>query len=443
MVRRFLIVLFLLPLACSTPVSDNMSYNLGKIEGFAELVGAGVKKLALSPVIDPEDMDEFLKKAEPIAERYGVQLYREQDLVVTDLFPADVASGKEVLLIYQGKTLDAYLDLKKEIDQLSESGLYEGLKRRTLSRRFGRLLSYAPDKINKLLSANTSFRTLNDFDIRASNVFLYYDDLGDATEFYTKVLGLELLADYDNASLLRIAETSYLILVDAAKGMHSTDEPKSVALALLTNQLPEWYDHLNNNGVKIKYDYKPKEGGAHDGFVAIDPEGYLLEFETFKQHPENEDFMPVLNSNATVWTSHEGLGFNGSITWLYHKDLLAMENFYQEILGLSRVADQGWTKIYRVTDTGFIGLVDEKRGMNSFSEEKAVTVSFIIDELDPWFDYVREYQPFELRSEEVGAGPESMYRAFVGYGPELYYLEFDRFYEHPLNEALMGYLYPD
>ncbi len=415
---------------------DQLSYDLGTVAGFCELIAADVKQLALSPVIEPENMDEFYEKALSIAQKFNVSVYRENDLIVTDLFPADVAIGKEVLLFYKDRTLDTYHQLKDEIGLVTNGSL----EQRELSRRFGRMLSYSPQKINQLLSQNTNFRTLSDFGIRANNLFLYYDDLPAATSFYSGVLGLELLTEYDNASILRIAGDSYIILVDAAKGMHSTKEPKTVALALLTNQLAEWYDHLKSKNVAIKYNYKPNEGGAHDGFVAIDPEGYLLEFETFKQHPENERFMPYLNENETIMTSNSGLGFNGTITWLYYKDILAMEGFYQKVFGLSLVADQGWAKVYRVTDTGYIGLVDEGRGMHQFTEDKAVTVSVIIDDLDGWFDYVKTNDVIPLRSKEVSTGPDSMYRAFVGYDPEGYFLEFDRFYEHPINHKLMNYL---
>ena len=79
-----------------------------------------------------------------------------------------------------------------------------------------------------------------------------------------------------------------------------------------------------------------------------------------------------------------GLGFNGSITWLYYKDLLQMQNFYEETIGFNLVADQGWTKIYQVSPTGFLGLVDERRGMHSFSEDKAVYVSFFLDDVEGW-----------------------------------------------------------
>jgi len=430
--------------------NDQISYHLGNIGSFAEMVQAGVKQLALSPALPPQEMDVLMKEAQKIAERYNVQLHRESDLIVTDLFPANVAVGKDVLLIYNGTTLNQYQSLKKEKEILVQNGQYNGKSREAISRRFGRLLSYPPSRINELLTGNTDFRTMNDFGIQASNVFLYYRDLDRATQFYAQTLGLELLADYDMATIFRISTSSYLILVDAEKGMHTAEEPKTVALALLTDQLAEWYEYLQAQKVPIKYTYKPRTGNAHDGFVAIDPEGYLLEFETFKQHPENERFVPILKQNKTLFppanqenSVPEGLGVSASITWLYYKDLLAMEGFYEEVLGLELVADQGWTKIYKVTNSSFIGLVDERRGMHSFTEKKAVNVSFIMEDVDGWFDYVQQNKTFELRLTEVSVGPESKYRAFVGYDPEGYFMEFDRFQAHEDNVKLMEYLGTD
>lgn len=447
---KFIAFLFLLILGgcqSNTDEIDSFSYNLGVIGGFGELVNAGVKQLALSNTMSPEEMDVFLPEAQKIADKNNVKLYREPDLLITDLFPADVAKGKEVLLIYQGTTLEEYLSLKADKAVLESKGAYKGKVRQDIARRFGRILSYSPQGINQLLAQNTSFRTMNDFGIRASNVFLYYQDLPRATDFYANTLGLEMVADYKMATIFRVATSSYFILVDASKGMHSADEPKTVALALLTDQLDGWWTYLNEQKVPIKYTYKPKDGGAHDGFVAIDPEGYLLEFERFKQHPENERFIPVLNQAKSIPVSisssslSEELGFKATITWLYYKDLLSMQGFYEEVLGLSLVADQGWTKIYQVCTTGFIGLVDERRGMHQFTEQKGVTVSFILDDIDDWFNYVKTAQPFELRSAQVETGPEEKYRAFVGYDPEGYFLEFDLFQAHADNSRLMEYLY--
>ena len=136
----------------------------------------------------------------------------------------------------------------------------------------------------------------------------------------------------------------------------------------------------------------------------------------------------------------EGLSIHSTITWLYYKDLLGMQNFYQDLLGLEMVADQGWTKIYKVSQTGFLGLVDEKRGMHAFTQKKAVNVGFIIEDLEGWFEYAKERKLFKLYEEDLGVGPEMRYKAFVGFCPGNYYLEFDRFFPHDDNTLLLTYL---
>ena len=448
----YMVLLLIIITSCKSEMEENgtvdqYSYNLGVVGGFSELVAAGVKKMAFSSPMKPGEMDQFIREAEKIAARHGVSVYRESDLIVTDLFPADVAQGLDVLLLYKGTALDVYQQLKQDQMKMMDEGVYEGEARRSISRRLGRLLSYSPRKINALLAEQTSYRTMDDFGIKAHNLFLYYKDLKAAGEFYTQIMGMELVADYEMALILRMSTDSYLILVDATKGMHTADEPKSVALALLTDQLDEWYKYLKSQNVKIKYDYKPKEGSAHDGFVIEDPEGYLLEMERFNQHPENEDFIPQLKKNTLkVAAQHlnrelpEGLHIHSTITWLYHKDVLGMEGFYQDVLGLGMVADQGWTKIYKITGTSYLAIVDERRGMNKYSKEKAVNVGFILDDLEGWFNYVSENKVIPLRNNELSTGPESKYKAFVGYGPEDYFYEFDVFNIHKKNTKLLEYL---
>jgi catechol 2,3-dioxygenase-like lactoylglutathione lyase family enzyme len=436
-------------MACRSPQppasqTDPRSYNLGAIGGFGELVNSGVKKLALSEVLPPSEMDRLFPEVLQVAERNHVQLYRESHLLVTDLFPADVAKGKDVLLIYQGTTKDEYLELKAEAKALEQAGQYTGKAREAIARRFGRMLSYPTWRVNQLLAGQSDVRTLRDFGIRASNLFLYYRDLDRATTFYRETLGMELVADYQMARIFRMTEDSYLILVDATKGMHTADEPKSVAVALLTERLEEWQTYLATKGLKPRAPLVVRSGRPHDGFVIEDPEGYLLEFERFNAHPENENFVPLLEGTTTLRapgsTLPPGLGLNATITWLYYKDLVAMQTFYEEVMGLRQVVDQGWAKVYQGSRTGYIGLVDERRGMNRWTATKAVNVSFIVDDIDGWFSYVKQRDAFPLRGTAVSDDEAGRYRAFVGYDPEGYFMEFDLFREHPLNRGLMPYL---
>jgi catechol 2,3-dioxygenase-like lactoylglutathione lyase family enzyme len=437
--------------ACRTPrttsqelPSTDAARVIGSISGFAELVNAGVKRLALSSTLPPEEMSRLLPTAQRAVEPHGVQLYRESNLIVTDLFPADVAKGKDVLLIYQGGTKDEYLKLKADKEGLEGRGAYTGKAREDIARRFGRMLSYPTWRINELLAQQTSFRTMRDFGIRATNLFLYYRDLDRATTFYTKTLGMELVADYQMARIIRATEDSYLILVDATKGMHTADEPRTVAVALLTEQLDEWHAYLGTQGIRPRRPYAARAGSPHDGFVVEDPEGYLLEFERFNPHAENDLLIPQLRSAPVVRsptsTVPGGLGFKATVTWLYYRDLVSMVRFYEEAMGLKQVVDQGWAFVYEASRTGYIGLVDERRGMHRWTDRKAVNVGFIVDDIDGWFAYARGRDLFPLRSNAVNDDDAGRYRAFVGYDPEGYFMEFDVFRPHALNTRLMPYL---
>ena len=433
--------LSLLVLSCG---SNQFQKELGQVSAFAEAVKAGAKPIALSPSMVPFAMDEFYVLALQEAEKYGVQIKREDNFINTGLFPKSATDNKEVLILYQGNTINTYEEIKSDQAALIASNQYDREASLDISRRLGRLLGYKPSYTNTLLSQNTDFKTLTDYGIKATNLFLYYKNLDAATSFYENTLGLELLGQYDNASMFKITDESMLVLVDEAKGMHSSQEEKSVALAFLTRDLPGWYGHLQDQNVEIKYTYKPSEGGPHDGFVAVDPEGYLLEFETFKTHKENEPFKTILDQNEESLTSikykGEALGFHGSITWLYHKDMLKLQNFYENILGLEQVADQGWTKIYHGSSTGFVGLVDERRGMRNYADEKAVNMSFVLSDLEGWFDYVKQHKTMPIREQELTIGPEEKYKAFVAFGPELYFYEFDQFLMHEENQKLLDFL---
>lgn len=140
----------------SMPTIDQRSYMLGIMGGFAEVVKLGVKKLALSEVMTPGEMDGVMDDAMVIAERNEVQMWRETDFLVTDLYPADVAEGKHVLLIYTGDTLDQYLALKADKARLVVAGEYDGAAREEIARRFGRLLSYPEAVIDGLLEKQSA-----------------------------------------------------------------------------------------------------------------------------------------------------------------------------------------------------------------------------------------------------------------------------------------------
>jgi len=283
--------------------------------------------------------------------------------------------------------------------------------------------------------------------IIANNAFFYYQDVEGAARFYNEILGLKTVADYGFAKIIRVAATSYLTLVDAESGMHSADEPKTVAVALITDQLDEWYRYLKDAGITMRSEYKPVEGRPHHGFVVYDPEGYYLEFERFNPHPENEKLMPMLAEMETIYPDPDSttrcprnLGFKATVLWLYYKDMAGIQRFWEDDMGFDLAVDQGWAKIYPSSPTGFIGPVDGARGMHSWTEKKGVTVSFFTKDVEGWFEHLKGREAFELRTPEVREEERAGARVFVGYDPEGYFLEFDTFFERDGNRGLLEHL---
>jgi hypothetical protein len=142
--------------AMSVASIDPRSREIGAIAAFAEMVDVGVKRLAFSGVMSSTEVDRLWADATKVANENHVALYRERDLIVSDLFPADVAKDKEVLLIYKGSTLDEYQALKRKKAQLVKSGTYSGNAREEIARQLGRLLSYPEPGIDALLKKNST-----------------------------------------------------------------------------------------------------------------------------------------------------------------------------------------------------------------------------------------------------------------------------------------------
>ncbi len=129
------------------------------------------------------------------------------------------------------------------------------------------------------------------------------------------------------------------------------------------------------------------------------------------------------------------LGIQANIVFLYYKDIPRAQRFYEDILGLALVVDQGFAKIYQVSPSSFIGLVDETQGLHRASETKPVTVSFVTEQIDQWYDYLVS-KGVKVRGPVRDASRHPT-RGFVAYDPEGYFLEFERFLEHGQNEKLL------
>jgi hypothetical protein len=136
------------------PELDAISYYAGITMAFAEVVGAGCKKLALSTPYSYEMAQKMIPISQFAANIYNVKIMAESDLLVTKLFPRDIAQDKIVILIaYDQSVLDEYEMLKKLKIYSDEEGNPENLEIE-ISQRFGSILSYNDDTIKRLIIKN-------------------------------------------------------------------------------------------------------------------------------------------------------------------------------------------------------------------------------------------------------------------------------------------------
>ncbi len=130
-----------------------LSYYAGTISTSTEFVSYGCKKLALSATLSDEELAVLLPHAKQKAVEFGIPIYVEKDLLVTQLFSPTIAQGKTVILFaYNQDVLDEYFAIKAFRDKAIEEGRLGDVEKE-IAWRFGRLLSYTDDTIERLLGA--------------------------------------------------------------------------------------------------------------------------------------------------------------------------------------------------------------------------------------------------------------------------------------------------
>ncbi len=109
------------------------------------------------------------------------------------------------------------------------------------------------------------------------------------------------------------------------------------------------------------------------------------------------------------------------ITFLYFKDMPRIIQFYEDVMGFKLAIDQGWSRIYRVSDSGYVGLVDETRGHHRASPTKPVQICMRVPDVDLWYRYLAARGVDMLR--EPRENQELKIKAFVLQDPEGYTIE--------------------
>ena len=109
------------------------------------------------------------------------------------------------------------------------------------------------------------------------------------------------------------------------------------------------------------------------------------------------------------------------ITFIYYRDLQKGIDFYEKVFRFPLAIDQGWCKIYRISEAGYLGIVDEKRGMHRWEAAKPVQICIRVSNLDAWYEFCKNISVPNLS--DIFESRELKIRAFVFEDPEGYQIE--------------------
>ena len=117
--------------------------------------------------------------------------------------------------------------------------------------------------------------------------------------------------------------------------------------------------------------------------------------------------------------------FDSQITLLYFRNIEKAFHFYEDVLGLKVKIDQGYGRIYEVSGSALLGVMDEKRGFLQSGQGKSMMISLVTDDVDPWYEALEKrgvkMLSKPLTKEDIGI------RSFLFEDPEGHILEIQKF----------------
>jgi hypothetical protein len=121
------------------------------IYAFAEVVGSGVKPLALSPPMTREEYNRIRNPIQIIADEYRVHVLVDEEFLTTKLFNLAFTEGKVVVhFAKDASILDRYKRLKELKARKQKEGKLGELEDE-IARELGRILGYDESTIEGLL----------------------------------------------------------------------------------------------------------------------------------------------------------------------------------------------------------------------------------------------------------------------------------------------------
>lgn len=93
---------------------------------------------------------------------------------------------------------------------------------------------------------------------------------------------------------------------------------------------------------------------------------------------------------------------DGHVVFLYYTDVESAARFYEDTVGLKKTFDQGWVKMFQITEYSFVGLVDGKRGYHKAPTSTVpVMLSMQTTDLEGWYERLKAKKANFLKELEL------------------------------------------
>jgi len=133
--------------------------------------------------------------------------------------------------------------------------------------------------------------------------------------------------------------------------------------------------------------------------------------------------LAALVGSSPAQAQQQGLpSIDSQVQFQYYDDVDAAAPFYERTLGLTKTFDLGWVKIYRVSPTSYVGLVDGTRGYHKVAASKPVMLSIVTRDVDAWYSRLQAARVPLLS--ELQPSSKSPTRGFLVADPGGYTVEF-------------------
>lgn len=131
---------------------------------------------------------------------------------------------------------------------------------------------------------------MSNLKLNSQIIFLYYEDLNKAKDFFENILELEIVDDQGKAIIYRLSVGAFIGIVNEKEGHCKAQDINAVLITLVTDDVKGWYKYLLSHGVKMETSVQKPENFPVEYFFFKGPGGHEFEVQRFLVSETSEKF---------------------------------------------------------------------------------------------------------------------------------------------------------